>query len=358
MRLLQLQDVGSFSLIEFRHKDIPPYAILSHTWGPNNEEFTYQDLLNGTGKEKKGYCKLPFCGQQAAKDGLHYFWIDTCCINKDSSTELSEAINSMFRWYHEAVKCYVFLSDVSTTASAKNCVTFRESKWFSRGWTLQELLAPACVEFFSREGDLLGDKHSRVQEISEITNIATEALEGRTMSLFSVEERMAWADRRETTCEEDKAYSLLGIFGIFMSPIYGEGQEHAFKRLRKEILAYAEDDLRQSNSANLLGATHKSSPSKPRTFTAIHAKYRLSILTPLVEQGRDSLDIQPIQNQNQYGTQCNDTISTTPDNKSISSPANRRDCETKSTLPPQRNFESNQGADELVSDTFPRYRFC
>jgi hypothetical protein len=105
MRLLKLQGAGSFSLVEVQDKNIPPYAILSHTWGPSNEEVTYQDLLSGTGKEKQGYCKLTFCGQQAAKDGLDYFWIDTSCINKHSSAELSEAINSMFRWYREAVKC-------------------------------------------------------------------------------------------------------------------------------------------------------------------------------------------------------------------------------------------------------------
>jgi hypothetical protein len=242
MRLLQLQRASNFSLVEFLGNNIPPYGILSHTWGPSNEEVTYQDLLYGTGEGKSGYRKLTFCKEQAAKDGLYYFWIDTCCINKDSSAELSEAINSMFRWYHEAVKCYVFLSDVSTASSAgssvpfpQSRVTFAESRWFTRGWTLQELLAPACVEFFSLEGDLLANKHSRVQYISEITNIATEALIGKSMSHFSIEERMAWASRRETTREEDMVYSLFGVFDVHMPLIYGEGREKALKRLHKEI---------------------------------------------------------------------------------------------------------------------------
>ena len=99
MRLLQLQDDGSFSLVEFQGSNVPPYAILSHTWGKSHEEITYQDLYSGKYKEKKGYCKLAFCGEQAAKDGLQYFWIDTCAIDKSSSAELSEAITSMFRWY-------------------------------------------------------------------------------------------------------------------------------------------------------------------------------------------------------------------------------------------------------------------
>ncbi|KAF2832835.1 HET-domain-containing protein [Ophiobolus disseminans] len=235
MRLLQFQGAGSFSVVEFQGNNVPPYAILSHTWGPSNEEVTYQDLLNSTGKDKSGYRKLTFCRQRAAEDGLYYFWIDTCCINKDSSAELSEAINSMFRWYHEAVKCYAYLSDVSTIGSTGGSVTFQESRWFTRGWTLQELLAPKSVEFFSTEGDLLGSKSSRVKAIARITGISTEALLGRAMSQFSVEERMAWASRRETTREEDIAYSLFGMFDIHMPLIYGEGKEKALRRLRKEI---------------------------------------------------------------------------------------------------------------------------
>jgi hypothetical protein len=237
-------------------------------------------------------------------------------------------------------------------------MTFPKSRWFTRGWTLQELLAPNCVEFFSREGDLLGDKHSLVQEISEITNIPTEALKGRTMSLFCVEDRIAWANRRETTREEDKAYSLLGIFGIFMSPIYGEGQENAFKRLRKKISGYPENDLRKLDSATLLEATHKSTPPKNRMSTVIYARYRANILTAFVELGHHSLDMQPTQNQNPHETQCNDTISTTPDNKLISSPADRRDRERKSSSPLHASIESDQGAVELVSNTCPPCRSC
>ena len=157
MRLLRLEADDGFSLTEFISQDVPRYAILSHTWGADGEEVTFKDLENGTGQHKSGYNKLSFCGKQAAKDGLQFFWIDTCCIDKSSSAELSEAINSMFRWYQNATKCYVFLSDVSTSSStgihlfSQQTPTIQHSRWFTRSWTLQELLAPKSVEFFSVE---------------------------------------------------------------------------------------------------------------------------------------------------------------------------------------------------------------
>jgi hypothetical protein len=181
--------------------------------------------------------------------------VGTCCIDKSSSAELSEAFNSMFRWYRDAAKCYVCLSDVSasTTGNARNSVVFPESRWFTRRWTLQELLAPACVQFFSMEGDLLGDKYSHVQEISKVTNIAAEALQGTAPSRFSVEERMSWAKERKTTREEDRAYSLLGIFDIHMPLLYGEGEEKTLKWLQKEIKESSGDAaaiLPQSSKTN------------------------------------------------------------------------------------------------------------
>jgi len=184
MRLLKLNDDGDFSLIEFLGNQIPQYAILSHTWGADNEEVTFKDLVKGTGKSKAGYTKIRFCGKQAANDRLLYFWVDTCCIDKSSSAELSEAINSMFRWYHNAAKCYVYLSDVSIGGSIENGLfsqwawkaAFQKSRWFTRGWTLQELIAPASVEFFTMEGKRLGDRKSLEQQIHEITGITFTAL--------------------------------------------------------------------------------------------------------------------------------------------------------------------------------------
>ena len=238
MRLLKLNTHEEFNLTEFVGDGIPEYAILSHTWGANGEEVTFKDLVDHAGMSKAGYAKIHFCGKQAASDGLQYFWVDTCCIDKSSSAELTEAINSMFRWYREAAKCYVYLSDVSIHDCDRNDhleLVFRESRWFTRGWTLQELIAPASVEFFCFEGKRLGDKKSLERQVHEITGIAIQALQGNPLSDFSVTERLSWAAKRKTTRKEDKAYSLLGIFDVYMPPIYGEGRESAFKRLREEI---------------------------------------------------------------------------------------------------------------------------
>ncbi|KAF7503672.1 hypothetical protein GJ744_003401 [Endocarpon pusillum] len=234
MRLLKVNLDGSFSLTSIVSNKIPRYAILSHTWEADDQEVTFRDLVDGLGESKAGYRKIRFCGQQANLDGIQYFWIDSCCIDKSSSAELAEAINSMFRWYQNAVKCYVYLSDVPTADFDPSA--FRQSRWFTRGWTLQELLAPRSVEFFSREGRQLGDKQSLELQIHQITRIPAQALQqvGR-LSQFSVEERMSWTSKRETTIEEDQAYCLLGIFDVYLPLIYGEGREHAFRRLRKEI---------------------------------------------------------------------------------------------------------------------------
>lgn len=168
--------------------------------------------------------------------------MDTCCIDKTNAVELQEAINSMFRWYRDATKCYVYLSDVSRAridlANGFNerwKSMFQESDWFRRGWTLQELIAPASVDFFSKEGELLGSKASLEGHICEVTGIPPSALRGSPLSDFSVAERLSWATSRETFRQEDKAYSLLGIFDINMPLIYSEGKDKAIQRLREEI---------------------------------------------------------------------------------------------------------------------------
>lgn len=243
MRLLKWVSGGDLALTWFSGDSIPPYAILSHTWGVDDEEFTFKDLMEGTGKSKAGYDKILFCGQQAAIDGLQYFWVDTCCIDKSSSAELQEAINSMFRWYQNAAQCYVLLRDVSMSHSRESDEflrptwesAFRKSRWFTRGWTLQELIAPVSVVFFSRDGERLGNKKSLELQIHEVTGIKVGALRGTSpLSHYDVRERMSWAAKRHTRRPEDKAYSLLGIFDINMTIIYGEG-EKAFIRLQKRI---------------------------------------------------------------------------------------------------------------------------
>jgi hypothetical protein len=248
MRLLQHNDDGEFSLREFISDGIPPYAILSHIWGSDGEEITFSDMMEGRGKNKSGYLKLRFCGEQAARDGLRYFWVDTCCIDKSSSAELQEAINSQFAWYHNAICCYVYLSDVSTVAS------LRHSRWFTRGWTLQELIAPASVKFFSTDGEFIGDKTSLLRDIHEITGVPVEALQGTPLAKFSVEERFSWAKNRRTKREEDAAYCLMGLFDVYMPLIYGEGKSHAFNRLQREIQA-------SSNHTTFSGRTVDDTPA-------------------------------------------------------------------------------------------------
>ncbi|KAH8586629.1 hypothetical protein B0O99DRAFT_665671 [Bisporella sp. PMI_857] len=231
MRLLQRKPNGEIVFREPTSGELPAYAILSHTWG--EEEVVYQDLKKGKDKSKTvnkaGWRKIQFCAKQAAVDGLEYFWVDTCCIDKKNAVELGAAINFMFRWYQDAARCYVYLSDVSKPDTGVDDQrawgeAFRKSRWFTRGWTLQELIAPRLVDFFSSEGGRLGSKLSLESKICEITGIANKALR-----------RRSWAEHRNTTIEEDEAYCLIGIFDVSMVPNYGERKDQAFRRLEDEI---------------------------------------------------------------------------------------------------------------------------
>ncbi|KAM3083789.1 hypothetical protein ACMFMF_001154 [Clarireedia jacksonii] len=242
IRLLQRKPDGEIVFREPTSGEVPAYAILSHTWG--EEEVVYQDFKKGKDKSKTvnkaGWRKIEFCAKQAAVDGLEYFWVDTCCIDKKNAVELSAAINSMFRWYQNAARCYVYLSDVSKPDTGVDDQrawekAFRESRWFTRGWTLQELIAPRLVDFFSSEGGQLGSKLSLESRIHEITGIANKALRGDALSNFSIKERKSWAENRNTTIEEDEAYCLIGIFDVSMIPNYGERRDQAFRRLEDEI---------------------------------------------------------------------------------------------------------------------------
>ncbi|KAF2647102.1 HET-domain-containing protein [Lophiostoma macrostomum CBS 122681] len=241
VRLLQRKPDGAIVFREPASGHIPAYAILSHTWG--KEEVTLPDIEADADMSKTiskaGWAKIQFCADQAAADGLQYFWVDTCCIDKRNAVELGAAINSMFRWYQNAARCYAYLSDVCQPEGADSERPWKEvlqtSRCFTRGWTLQELIAPREVDFFSAEGHRLGDKSSLAAEIQKVTDIPERALQGDALSNFSVRERRSWAERRTTTIEEDGAYCLIGICGVAMVLNYGEGREHAFRRLEKEI---------------------------------------------------------------------------------------------------------------------------
>jgi len=184
--------------------------------------------------------------------------VDTCCIDKKDSVEVSKAINSMFSWYQHSTRCYVYVSDVVAPPRTPWKAAFQKSKWFTRGWTLQELLAPSSVEFFTVDGERLGDKRTLSQVIHQATAISSRALMSSPLRLsdFSIEERMSWAAGRETRREEDAVYSLLGLFDIHMPPIYGEGKSNALDRLELEIERKLALDSSRKRSAEEAFETH------------------------------------------------------------------------------------------------------
>ena len=168
---------------------------------------------------------MKMCCEVARRDGFEFVWIDTCCIDQKSSAELSESINSMYMWYARSAVCYAYLQDVSSTAEPQSADSeFRQSVWFTRGWTLQELIAPSDVMFFTGSWEVIGDKGELAATIQDITRIDYAVLCGLIdIEDISVAEKMSWASNRKTTKVEDRAYSLLGIFGVNMTMLYGEG---------------------------------------------------------------------------------------------------------------------------------------
>ncbi|RKL35723.1 hypothetical protein BFJ70_g7897 [Fusarium oxysporum] len=241
---------------EFYGSKVPKYAILSHTWG--QEEVTFQDWADPTSViQKSGFTKIIEACEQARNDDYSYIWVDTNCIDKSSSAELTEAINSMFAWYSKADICYAYLSDVPTFKPISYAKEFRQSRWFKRGWTLQELLAPDCVVFYAADWSRIGTRSTLVRDIAEATGIGIRYLSSDPKTATatqenwsevrspvcheaSIAERMSWLSRRETTRIEDMAYCMLGIFGIHMPLVYGEGPR-AFLRLQEEILKTSDD---------------------------------------------------------------------------------------------------------------------
>lgn len=228
-------------LEEFEASEAPPYAALSHRW--TNEEITYQDLNNSrrAGRDA-GYAKLDKGCSVATSAGFDYFWLDTCSIDKTNNVELSEAINSMFQWYKSAGVCFAYLADVPPSESHPQAESpFSRSEWFTRGWTLQELLAPSEVIFLANDWSEITSKTKSVSLISDITGIPPDFLLGEDLEHASVAMRMSWASNRKTTKSEDIAYCLLGIFDIQMPLLYGEREAGAFKRLQQEILKISDD---------------------------------------------------------------------------------------------------------------------
>jgi hypothetical protein len=216
---MRLINVKTLRVEEFTSQNIPKYSILSHTWG--DEEISLEDINNDRStlprlKRLKGWKKIEYCCEQSLKEDILYSWVDTCCIDKSSSAELSEAINSMYKWYSKSEICYAYLTDVDTHGAGVKDVDFRgklqKSRWFTRGWTLQELIAPSELIFYDIKWTKLGTKLALNVPITYLTGIDYATLAGELLlSSTSIARRMSWASNRKTTRVEDIAYSLLGI---------------------------------------------------------------------------------------------------------------------------------------------------
>ncbi|KAK4499335.1 hypothetical protein PRZ48_009848 [Zasmidium cellare] len=238
-----------------------PYAILSHRWAVNSDhEIRFEEIGTGYARYKPGFSKVEGAARKAREYGFDWIWIDTCCIDKRNNNELAEAINSMFRWYRDAACCFAYLQDVGPGSNKTLC----DSEWFTRGWTLQELIAPKAMEFFDCEWTHLGSKTQLASDISQRTGIHIDVLldsknsedsknskdcndsmdhekpMNRKIDNYSIAQKMTWIAGRQTSKDEDMAYCLLGIFDINMAPIYGE-QKKALIRLQEELIRTSDD---------------------------------------------------------------------------------------------------------------------
>lgn len=243
---MRLLNTKTFELSEFEpSRGIPDYAIVSHTWGPDELQFAdFQDFDSARLKKPASAHKIDLVLHQAVQDGHKWIWMDNLCIDKANNTELAEAINSMFRYYKEAKTCYTFLADVSWSKNIHWEHGFSLSKWFTRGWTLQEMLASRDLRFLDHEGRVLGCMQDEVLRLTaRVSGVPIDILtHRRPLSSASIAQRMSWAARRETSKAEDVAYCLLGIFDVNIPLLYGEGSERAFiNRLQEEIAKTSND---------------------------------------------------------------------------------------------------------------------
>ncbi|KAK4495999.1 hypothetical protein PRZ48_013267 [Zasmidium cellare] len=251
---MRLLNVNSLEFCEFYNRPIPSYVIASHRWASGereeDREATYLEVKEGRSTNTTGFKKVRNFAEYVRTriPGVEWLWVDTCCVNKQDAQELTEAINSMFRWYSAAAVCLAWMADVD---NAHDHQGFKSSGWFKRGWTLQELLAPSLVVFLSKDWRIMGHKSSDTSNsnevsldpgpslnaiITQITGIPEKVLlDFQNGKALSVEERLAWMKDRRTTREEDMSYCLVGILDAPMVAIYGEGGDKARRRLLAEV---------------------------------------------------------------------------------------------------------------------------
>ncbi|EPE08942.1 cmgc protein kinase [Ophiostoma piceae UAMH 11346] len=305
---MYLLNVDTLRLEEYLSEP-PRYAILSHTWYAVHEELSFQDLISGKlddAAKRRGRQKIDGCCKEAKRENYRYVWIDTCCIDKTNAVELGEAIISMFRWYQNAAICYVYLSDVPFEFDhTRPGSAFSSSRWFTRGWTLQELLAPSELRFYTKSWEQIALKQELAAAIEGITGIPQNVVRDSSNldQETTVAQRLSWAARRETKREEDLAYCMVGLFGVHMSMIYGEGGRNAFIRLQEAILKITRDDSifawglgthhktlpRLSSDAPISGGIWASSPADFLNCGQIVPRKRLCASNPSITAGR--LDI-------------------------------------------------------------------
>lgn len=252
---MRLLNTTTLELTTFQ-ASCPQYAILSHTWGDNEAPFSVfaarSRLFDPVARIRKArYSKVVRACSLAKSQGYRWIWIDTCCIDKTSSAELSEAINSMYYWYERAGVCYAYLVDVEPGLTPG--LSLAQSIYFTRGWTLQELIAPPNLEFYDSKWNLIDTKAALAPALEKITSIpaglfsgawrklCAHGMAGQSLQLLSVAQRLSWAAERCTTRPEDIAYCLMGLFGVHMPLLYGEGEEKAFARLQAEIASNTND---------------------------------------------------------------------------------------------------------------------
>ncbi|KAK3674967.1 hypothetical protein LTR78_005311 [Recurvomyces mirabilis] len=267
---MRLINVNTYALSEFLESDVPPYAILSHTWG--QDEVSYQDMQKlKLARKKKGFSKIAWACLEASLAAIQWAWVDTCCIDKTSSAELQEAINSMYRWYAEAQVCYAYLGDISRMDWMVNRFrALHASKWFTRGWTLQELIAPQDVRFYGEDWFMLFEGSHEVALLSSITKVDVAVLRHEIrLSSISIAKRMSWAAYRRTSRTEDMAYCLLGLFEVSIPMLYGEGKR-SFRRLQEEIIRTSNDHSIFAWGLNLDRSTSDLLASSPADFRGGH----------------------------------------------------------------------------------------
>ncbi|GIZ43479.1 hypothetical protein CKM354_000670500 [Cercospora kikuchii] len=272
MRLINVHNLKTTQFTD--DKTRPRYAIASHRW--RKDEATFREKPEWF-RKKSGFEKIKkFCAWAQELD-LTWLWIDSYCIDKSSSAELTEAINSMFFWYRESAVCLAYLDDIDAFPPSSGAIStsrLAESEWFRRGWTLQELLAPKIVLFRERMWRDIGAKVSSRQpsssisvsvilnkQLSRVTHIPEEVLDDYSKSAsYSDDQKFSWAAGRETTRIEDQAYCLMGIFDVYFPATYGE-RDRAMVTLKFAIHQKSRRDLPGTFPVSTAPAP-ASSPSK------------------------------------------------------------------------------------------------